>query len=132
MRRVAILLVFFVWCGSAKANPRCGPVLLRIKGETKVHSPKQKILVTIAPEPNRSNPLVLIEEQRFEADVYYNPLKSLGRVFGYTCSARPETVSVALLENGREIDKKQLLFNKDFVSDGDGGYVLRGKLRLGK
>jgi hypothetical protein len=132
MRRGVVCFVLLLGCGTANAGPRCGPVLLRIRGEAKVESPKQQIQVTIAPEPKRSNPLILIEEQRFEADVFYDSLKSHGGVVGYNCDARPEKVTVSLVENGREIDKRQLLFNKDFVLDGDGGYVLRTKLHLGK
>ena len=129
-RMVMPLALLVLCCGVADAN--CGPVLLRIKGETKTQSPKEKILVTIVPEPNRSNPLVLLEGEKFYADVYYNPAKSRGRLLGSGCSKRPEKVTVSLLVDGQEIDKKVMLFNRDFVSDGDGGYVLRTKLRLGK
>jgi hypothetical protein len=131
MRRAALSLLVLVCVCGADAKARCGPLLLRIKGETKTRSTK-KILVTVAPDPNHSNPLVLVEGDKFEADVYYDPLKSHSRLFGYNCTERPKTVTVALLENGREIDKKELLFSRDFVDDGDGGYVLRAKLRLGK
>jgi hypothetical protein len=129
-RMVMPLALLVLCCGAAEAN--CGPVLLRIKGETKTQSSREKILVTIAPEPSRSNPLVLLEGEKFYADVYYNPLKSRGPLFGSSCSKRPEKVTVALVVDGKEVDKKVMLFNRDFVSDGDGGYVLRTKLRLGK
>jgi hypothetical protein len=129
-RMVMPLALLMLCCGAAEAN--CGPVLLRIKGETKRQSSQEKILVTIAPEPSRSNPLVLLEGEKFYADVYYNPLKSRGVLFGSNCSKRPEKVTVALLVDGKEVDKKVMLFSRDFVSDGDGGYVLRTKLRLGK
>jgi|SRR5690242_4388000 hypothetical protein len=130
MWRMVLPLALLVLCGTAEAN--CGPVLLRIKGETLRQSPTRKILVTIAPEPNRSNPLVLLEGEKFYADVYYNPAKSRGPLLGSSCTKRPDKVIVALVVDGKEIDKKMLLFNRDFVTDGDGAYVLRAKLRLGK
>lgn len=131
MRLVVMPLVLAVlWCGSAEA--KCGPLLLRIKGETKTHSSKERIVVTIAPEPNRSNPLVLVEGEKFYADVYYDPFKSHNLLFGYNCNKRPEKVTVALLIDGKETDRKEMLFSRDFVEDGQGGYVLRSKLRLGK
>jgi hypothetical protein len=127
-------LVCIAWLcgGNAYASGKCGPLLFRIKGETKTHSSNQKILVTIAPEPNRSSPLVLREGDRFYADVYYDPFKSHSNLFGDNCTKRPDSVTVALVENGKEVDKKQLSFSKDFVQDRDGGYVLRKNLRLGK
>jgi hypothetical protein len=110
---------------------RCGPLLLRIKGETRTHSTK-KILVTVAPDPNHSNPLVLVEGDKFEADVYYDPFKSHSPLFGQNCTERPRTITVALVENGEEVDKKELLFSRDFVDDGDGGFVPRATLQLGR
>ena len=105
--------------------------MLRVKGEAKAHSAK-KILVTVAPDPNHSNPLVLVEGDKFEADVYYDPFKAHSLLFGQNCTERPRTVTVELLEDGKEVDKKELLFSRDFVDDGDGGFVPRGQLRLGK
>jgi hypothetical protein len=136
VRRGMVWLVLLLGCAAANsvanAGPRCGPLVLKIRGEAKVQSPRQKISVTIAPEPKRSNPLILIEDRGFEADIFYDPLKPHGGVVGYNCDARPERVVVSLLENGQEIDKRLLLFSKDFVSDADGAYVLRTKLRLGR
>jgi hypothetical protein len=129
-RAVVSLLVLVCTCG-VEAQARCGPLLLRIKGETRARSAK-KILIRIAPDPNRSNPLLLMEGDKFEADVYYDPSKSRSLLFGTSCSERPKTITVSLMENGREIDRKELLFSRDFVDDGDGGYVPRAKLRLGK
>ena len=131
MQRAVVSLLVLVCIWGADARARCGPLLLRIKGETRSR-PANKILIKIAPDPNRSNPLVLIEGNKFEADVYYDPSKSRGLIFGSSCSEKPKTITVALVENGREIDKKELLFRRDFVDDGDGGYVPRTKLKLGK
>jgi hypothetical protein len=132
VRRGMVWLLLLLGCGTANAGPRCGPLVLKIRGQGRVQSPRQKILVTIAPEPKRSNPLILIEDRGFEADVFYDPLKSHSGVVGYNCDARPESVVVSLLENGRQVDTRQLVFSRDFVSDADGAYVLRTKLRLGK
>ena len=139
MRRVVISLSFVAGLcvaglcgGNAHASGKCGPLLFRIKGETKTHSSKQRILVTMAPDPDRSSPLILREGERFYADVYYDPFKSHNKLLGDNCTKRPVTVTVALLEDGKEVDKKQLSFSKDFVPDRDGGYVLRTNLRLGK
>lgn len=136
VRRGMVWLVLLLGCATtnsvAKAAPRCGPLVLKIRGEGRVQSPRQKISVTIAPEPNRSNPLILIEDRGFEADVFYDPLKPHSGPVAYTCDARPERVVVSLVENGRQVDTRQLLFSRDFVSDADGAYVLRTKLRLGK
>jgi hypothetical protein len=129
-RAIVFMLVLVCICG-VEAQARCGPLLLRIKGEARSRSAR-KILIRIAPDPNRSNPLVVMEGDKFEADVYYDPSKSRGMIFGTSCSERPKTITVALMENGREIDKKELLFTRDFVDDGDGGYIPRAKLRLGK
>lgn len=131
MRRVGWLCLFALLC-AASVEAKCGPLLLRIHGETSVRAGRRQILVTIAPEPGRSNPMVLLEGDRFEADVYYDPFRSHSAVFGYNCTKRPEKVTVALLENGKEVDKRELAFNRDFVADGEGGYVLRAKLRLGR
>ena len=130
-RRILSLLIMVCLFGVSTTRARCGPLLLRIKGETKRHEGK-KILVTVAPDPNHSNPLVLIEGDKFEADVYYDPFKAHSGVFGQSCTERPKTVIVELLENGQEVDKKELLFSRDFVDDGDGGFVPRTQLRLGK
>ena len=130
-RAVVSLLVLVCLCGVSTTRARCGPLLLRVKGEAKAHSAKT-ILVTVAPDPNHSNPLVLLEGDKFEADVYYDPLKAGGAVFGHSCTERPKTITVELLEDGKEVDKKELLFSRDFVDDGDGGFVPRGQLRLGK
>jgi hypothetical protein len=136
VRQGMVWLVLLLGCGTAtsvaNAGPRCGPLVLKIRGEAKVQSPRQKIQVTIAPEPNRSNPLILIEERRFEADVFYDPLKAHAGPAEYKCDARPERVVVSLLENGKQLDTRQLLFSRDFAPDSDGAYVLRAKLRLGK
>lgn len=131
MQRAIVSLLVCVCLFGGNARARCGPLLLKIKGETRTRSSK-KILVSITPDPNHSNPLVLLEGDKFEADVYYDPFKPHSALFGYNCTERPKTVTVALLENGKQIDKKELLFSRDFVDDGDGGYVLRAKLRLGK
>ena len=130
-RGVVSLLVMVCLFGVSTTRARCGPLLLRIKGETRTHE-GNKILVTVAPDPNHSNPLVLLEGDKFEADVYYDPLKAGGAVFGHSCTERPKTITVELLENGKEVDKKELLFSRDFVDDGDGGFVPRAALRLGK
>ena len=134
MRRIAILAVcaLGLGVGNAGATGKCGPLLFRIKGEAKLRSAKQKIVVTVAPEPNRSEPLILREGDRFYADVYYDPFKAHSKLLGDTCTKRPESVTVALLENGKEVDKKRLSFSKDFVEDRDGGYVLKSQLKLGK
>ena len=131
MPRAVITLALLLCLWGAEAQARCGPLHLKIKGETNTHSSK-KILVTIAPDRNHSHPLVLLEGDKFEADVYYDPLKSHSRLFRDNCSETPKTVTVALLENGKEIDRRLLLFSRDFVADSDGGFVLRTKLRLGR
>jgi hypothetical protein len=131
MGRLALVFILLTALVSS-ARAKCGPLLLRINGETKTHSSTQKILITITPELGHSKPLVLVDDKRFEADVYYDPYKSYSRMFGYNCTKRPEHVTVALLDNGKEIDKVDLAFSKDFVADRDGSYALRSKLRLGK
>lgn len=131
MQRGVLSMLVLVCLWGVEARARCGPLHLKIKGETRTNL-SRKILVTLAPDPHGSNPLVLLEGNKFEADVYYDPSKTHGISFGSSCSEKPKTVTVALLENGRETDKKELLFRRDFVSDGDGGYVLRQSLRLGK
>jgi len=130
-RAVVSLLALAFLFGVSTTRARCGPLLLRIKGETRTQSTK-KILVTVAPDPNHSNPLVLVEGDKFEADVYYDPFKSHSRLFGQNCTERPRTITVALVENGKEVDKKELLFSRDFMDDGDGGFVPRAKLQLGR
>ena len=132
MQRGIVSLVALVCLfGVTTTRARCGPLLLRIKGETRTSSMK-KILVTVAPDPNHSNPLVLVEGDKFEADVYYDPFKAHSPLFGQNCTERPKTITVALVENGEEVDKKELLFSRDFVDDGDGGFVPRAKLQLGR
>jgi hypothetical protein len=131
MRRAVVSLVVLGCLFGASTRARCGPLLLRIKGETSAHAAK-KILVTVAPDPNHSSPLVLLEGDKFEADVYYDPFKSHSAVFGQNCTERPKTITVELLENGKEVDKKELEFSRDFVDDGDGGFVPRRQLRLGE
>jgi hypothetical protein len=132
MQRAVVSLVAMVCLfGVSTTRARCGPLLLRIKGETRTQSAR-KILVTVAPDPNHSNPLVLMEGNKFEADVYYDPFKAHSHLFGQNCTERPKTVTVALVEDGKEVDKKELSFSRDFVDDGDGGFVPRAKLRLGK
>jgi hypothetical protein len=68
---------------------------------------------------------------RFEADVYYHALQLQGREAGDSCAQPPQKVSVSLLQDGKEIDKKEFIFSKDFASHDDGGYFLRSELRLG-
>lgn len=131
MRRGVVSLLVLVCLWGAEARARCGPLLLKIKGEAHANSSK-KIVVRIAPDPHGSNPLVLLEGNRFEADVYFDPSKVRASLFGSSCSERPKTVTVALLENGRETDRQELVFKRDFVSDGDGSFVLRKSLKLGK
>jgi hypothetical protein len=119
-------------CGfSAGANAKCGPLLLRINGEMKGHSSKEKIVVTIAPDATPSKPVILVEDNRFEADVYYDPFKSYSRLFGFNCTKRPEHITVALMNGDKQVAKVELSFDKDFQPDGQGGFRLRSKLRLG-
>src|ERR1700751_2451239 len=122
MQRTIIVLML-VCMSALTVSAKCGPVLLRIKGQTTGHSQNHKVVVTLTPDPKSSPPMVLLDGNRFEADVYYDPFKSHSKVFGYNCTRAPERVTVALLENGKEIDKKELIFNRDFVADQDGGYI---------
>jgi hypothetical protein len=131
MQRIIIALIL-VCTGALAVSAKCGPVLLRIKGQTTGHSENSKVLVTLTPDPKSSPPMVLLDGNRFEADVYYDPFKSYSKLFGYNCTKAPQRVTVALLENGKEVDKKELVFNRDFVADQDGGYILRRTLHLGK
>lgn len=131
MQRAVVSLLVMLCLFGVSTRARCGPLLLRIKGETRTRSAK-KILVTVAPDPNHSNPLVLVEGDKFEADVYYDPFKAHSHLFGQSCTERPQTITVELLENGKEVDRKELSFSRDFMDDGDGGYVPRAKLSLGE
>lgn len=131
MRRTAMALILagtLGWSTSAK----CGPMLIRISGEAKTHSADRKVLITVTPDPKSVTPSIFVEGDKFEADVYYDPFKSYSRLFGYNCTKTPERVIVSLLENGKEVDKAELVFSKAFKADGDGGYILRSKLHLGK
>lgn len=117
---------------AGRASAKCGPVLIRISGEAKTHSANRQVLITVTPDPKSVTPSIFVEGDKFEADVYYDPFKSYSKVFGYNCTKKPDLVIVALLENGKEVDKAELVFSKDFKADGDGGYVLKSKLKLGK
>lgn len=130
MKRLSIALVLF-GAASSVATANCGPALLRIKGRANAQSANRQVMVTLSPDTKNSTPMVLVDGDRFEADVYYDPFKSYSKLFGYNCTKKPEKVTVALLDNGKEVDKV-VLFAKDFVADRDGGYHLRTALRLGK
>src|SRR2546429_5420891 len=49
---------------------------------------------------------------------YTTLFRSHNLLFGYNCNKRPEKVTVALLIDGKETDRKEMLFSRDFVEDG--------------
>jgi hypothetical protein len=137
MKRISIFVAMVAVAASGTilgfaAYAKCGPVLVRITGTTKRYLPSDKIVVTVTPDSGPTKPIILREDNRFEADVYFDPFKSYSRLFGYNCTKRPEKISVALVRDGKQVDKAELDFTKDFELDSEGGYRMRAQVLLGK
>lgn len=115
--RTSLLICFLVFGVVSSASGTCADSLVRAYGEIEGEiGPNSKITIEISPNPRRAMPIIPVKKPRFDIqasfDTFIMDIKQ-----GERCGRVPESVTLILLEEDKEVARVPLNIKKDFLRD---------------